>query len=357
MERPICRASLSATTSNASPPIASTIRGPWWFYLPVVAGGLLPWTPLALVWLRPIKEFLTRRRDIGVLELRLLLWALIPLFFYTLSIGKQPRYVLPVLPPLAILLAASITERQRDWRGLDGSRTRSNRSAASDSWIGSVRRVPDRARRPALSCATAGHQRDPGLHNRVGDRDCAGWRRRLCSPPDPACGDRLRRCSRSLRASTFVALAVRRPLERRRRQRQATRQVSWSSIEPKVTRSARMASSSATSSSTAGSRRLTSSPTSRRRTSSGKPAARYSCCPPTCWSGCERERGVTVQTPRVAVLLQSGGRSRRDTPLAGPGTRSHAGCAGVEPLISSQRSALSDQQDCSLSRTPITESR
>ena len=24
---------------------------PWWFYLPIVAGGLLPWTPLALVWL------------------------------------------------------------------------------------------------------------------------------------------------------------------------------------------------------------------------------------------------------------------------------------------------------------------
>jgi 4-amino-4-deoxy-L-arabinose transferase-like glycosyltransferase len=34
-----------------------------------------------------------------------------PLLFFTLSIGKQPRYVLPVLPPLAILLARSIAHR------------------------------------------------------------------------------------------------------------------------------------------------------------------------------------------------------------------------------------------------------
>jgi 4-amino-4-deoxy-L-arabinose transferase-like glycosyltransferase len=103
---------------------------PWWFYLPVVAGGLLPWTPLCLVWLRPIRELLARRQAAGVVEVRLLLWALLPLAFFTLSVGKQPRYVLPVLPPLAILLAASIVERTRDWRGLDGTRTRASRSTA-----------------------------------------------------------------------------------------------------------------------------------------------------------------------------------------------------------------------------------
>ncbi|HJU45054.1 MAG TPA: glycosyltransferase family 39 protein [Vicinamibacterales bacterium] len=96
---------------------------PWWFYLPVVAGGLLPWTPLALVWLGPITQFIRRRRDVGTIDLRLILWAALPLLFYTVSVGKQPRYVLPVLPPLALLLAASIVERTQQWRGYDGARS------------------------------------------------------------------------------------------------------------------------------------------------------------------------------------------------------------------------------------------
>ena len=44
--------------------------------------------------------------------------------FFTLSVGKQPRYVLPVLPPLALLLASSIIERTSEWRSRDGLRMR-----------------------------------------------------------------------------------------------------------------------------------------------------------------------------------------------------------------------------------------
>jgi 4-amino-4-deoxy-L-arabinose transferase-like glycosyltransferase len=101
---------------------------PWWFYLPVVAGGLLPWTPLALVWLGPITQFLRGRRSIGTIDLRLLLWAIFPLVFYSLSVGKQPRYVLPVLPPIALLLASSIVERTQEWRGHGVTRSRPRRA-------------------------------------------------------------------------------------------------------------------------------------------------------------------------------------------------------------------------------------
>jgi 4-amino-4-deoxy-L-arabinose transferase-like glycosyltransferase len=101
---------------------------PWWFYLPVVAGGLLPWTPLALTWLGPVTQFIRRRRDVGTVDLRLLLWAALPLVFYTLSVGKQPRYVLPVLPPLALLLASSVVERTQEWRGYGGARSMPRRA-------------------------------------------------------------------------------------------------------------------------------------------------------------------------------------------------------------------------------------
>lgn len=101
---------------------------PWWFYGPVLLGGLLPWTPMVLVWAGPLWRFVTRRRDIGTVDLRLLLWALLPLIFYSVSVGKQPRYILPVLPPLAMLLASSVLERTRDWRSLDGARVRVRRS-------------------------------------------------------------------------------------------------------------------------------------------------------------------------------------------------------------------------------------
>ena len=69
-------------------------------------------------------QFLPRRRDVGTIDLRLLLWAALPLVFFTLSVGKQPRYVLPLLPPLALLLASSIIERTSEWRSLDGARVR-----------------------------------------------------------------------------------------------------------------------------------------------------------------------------------------------------------------------------------------
>lgn len=101
---------------------------PLWFYLPVVAGGLLPWTPLALTWLGPITQFLRGRRGLHTIDLRLLMWAALPLIFYTLSVGKQPRYILPVLPPLALLLASSIVERTQEHRGLDGARSSPRRA-------------------------------------------------------------------------------------------------------------------------------------------------------------------------------------------------------------------------------------
>ena len=93
---------------------------PFWFYLPVLLGGLLPWSLyLAAFCVDGLASARKRTLRLGDTDWRLLLWATMPLLFFTLSIGKQPRYILPVLPPLAVLVARGLIDRieidQRRW--------------------------------------------------------------------------------------------------------------------------------------------------------------------------------------------------------------------------------------------------
>jgi len=83
---------------------------PFWFYVPIVLGGMLPWTPLLAVF-APVLRARAVRFQASPRTWWLILWAALPLLFFTGSIGKQPRYVLPVLPPLALLLANAIVRR------------------------------------------------------------------------------------------------------------------------------------------------------------------------------------------------------------------------------------------------------
>lgn len=93
---------------------------PWWYYLPVVVGGMAPWSPFLLLGTGATLRLLTARGTPGSLETRLAIWVVAPLVLLSISVGKQPRYVLPLLPPLALLVAHGIAERTRHRRGLDG---------------------------------------------------------------------------------------------------------------------------------------------------------------------------------------------------------------------------------------------
>ena len=85
-----------------------------WFYAPILVGGMMPWSAfLLLLPARSAFEVLRGRRRLDAIEWRLITWAVVPLVFFMLSVGKQPRYILPVLPPLAILLARAIALRIR----------------------------------------------------------------------------------------------------------------------------------------------------------------------------------------------------------------------------------------------------
>jgi 4-amino-4-deoxy-L-arabinose transferase-like glycosyltransferase len=87
------------------------VRGVW-YYVPILIGGLLPWTMFAVVlpW-RAARAVMYRRRALTDVEWRLVIWTLAPLLLFTISIGKQPRYILPVLPPVAMMLGIGIANR------------------------------------------------------------------------------------------------------------------------------------------------------------------------------------------------------------------------------------------------------
>lgn len=84
---------------------------PAWFYVPIVLGGLLPWTTFAPLWFPGIVRFVREKAKPSRATLWVSVWALFPLLLFSISVGKQPRYVLPILPPVALLLAAAIDSR------------------------------------------------------------------------------------------------------------------------------------------------------------------------------------------------------------------------------------------------------
>lgn len=84
----------------------STVHGryqPFWFFLPVMAGTMLPWSffiPGALG--RTLRD---RYHEKGNQGLYLLIWISVIFLFFSISSSKLIPYMLPIFPPLAILIA------------------------------------------------------------------------------------------------------------------------------------------------------------------------------------------------------------------------------------------------------------
>jgi 4-amino-4-deoxy-L-arabinose transferase-like glycosyltransferase len=74
---------------------------PFWYYVPVILAGLFPWIPLA--------GLLFRRKTFEDVRVRsLALWLVYALLFFSVSRNKLPGYILPLMPALAIVLAAGL---------------------------------------------------------------------------------------------------------------------------------------------------------------------------------------------------------------------------------------------------------
>lgn len=101
---------------------------PVWYYLAVVILGMMPWTVVALraladgVW-TSVKEWGARYGKFpkpcstctgDAFPEFLVLWALIPILFFSFSQSKLPGYVLPSLPPIAILTGDFLFRRRQE---------------------------------------------------------------------------------------------------------------------------------------------------------------------------------------------------------------------------------------------------
>ena len=79
---------------------------PFWFYIPVLLGGLFPWTPLVAL-------LLARRLYSDERVVFLVTWFAFGFLFFSASRGKLPGYLLPLIPPLAALIGIAL-DRARD---------------------------------------------------------------------------------------------------------------------------------------------------------------------------------------------------------------------------------------------------
>jgi 4-amino-4-deoxy-L-arabinose transferase-like glycosyltransferase len=82
---------------------------PFWFFGPIALLALLPWAPFLLATLPEGRRILSQNTWRTSPGFFFTCWALFPIFFFSLSQSKLPSYILPAIPPLALLLAVGAT--------------------------------------------------------------------------------------------------------------------------------------------------------------------------------------------------------------------------------------------------------
>jgi 4-amino-4-deoxy-L-arabinose transferase-like glycosyltransferase len=86
-------------------------RQPFWYFVPILLLGLLPWA--ACLW-PTVEEGLQLWRQKSWSSspgFFVACWATFPFLFFSFSQSKLPGYILPAIPPLALLIAVGVQRR------------------------------------------------------------------------------------------------------------------------------------------------------------------------------------------------------------------------------------------------------
>lgn len=93
-------------------------EGPWYYFFPILLGGILPWLGVLL----PSLWQAGRVEAVGFQPQKMLLvWVVFIFFFFSISNSKLPSYILPIFPALALLIALYLQNASyKVWRGTAG---------------------------------------------------------------------------------------------------------------------------------------------------------------------------------------------------------------------------------------------
>ncbi len=96
---------------------------PFWYYLPVMLLGLLPWTMFVVeALIESVRGWWAERRDMlrseDGLSAFLAIWLIVPVVFFSMSTSKLPGYIVPAIPAGTLLLAEYLRRHSADTKRL-----------------------------------------------------------------------------------------------------------------------------------------------------------------------------------------------------------------------------------------------
>ncbi len=83
---------------------------PWYYFVPILLAGMLPWTFLMFDTLWHTCTRVTRTVCVFSHERFLLVWAMFIYVFFSVSDSKLPSYLLPMFPALALLMGKQLVD-------------------------------------------------------------------------------------------------------------------------------------------------------------------------------------------------------------------------------------------------------